>query len=226
MKKLNVLEGQIDLFNMPIQEPVVKPQLKEKVIIKKQEIKEDHFENIINIYKESCRRIIKMVCGALLVEVEDKTMYFNVEGKNEFNLNTNIGIMPADEILVANDNKPLNEMQLKKLEEINPERYIKRKGDANIILPMQDKTIVINPRGWVIEWQQRPIYKDDEVILRTKEEKTQKENLTIGDTVEFEYGKQKQVGKVASIYNNGETVNVIWEDKHTAFHYKSVNKIA
>lgn len=226
MKKLNVLEGQIDLFNMPIQEPVIKPQLKEKVIIKKQEIKEDHFENIINLYKESCRRIIKMVCGALLVEVEDKTMYFNMEGKNEFNLNTNIGIMPADEILVANDNKPLNEMQLKKLEEINPERYIKRKGDANIIIPMSDKTVVINPRGWVIEWQQRPIYKDDEVIVSTKEEKTQDENLNVGDTVEFEYGKQKQVGKVASIYNNGETVNVIWDDKHTAFHYKSVNKIA
>lgn len=118
MKKVNILEGQIDLFNLPIQEPI-KP--KEKFIIEKQEIKEDVFEETINLYKNSCLRIIKMICGALLVEVEDKTMYFNKEGKHEFNLSTNIGIMPADEIIIANDEKPLNDIQMDKLQKNKPQ---------------------------------------------------------------------------------------------------------
>ena len=115
MKKVNILEGQIDLFNMTIQESVIKP--KEKVIIEKQEMKEDHhFQSIINLYKESCNRIIKTVSGALLVEFEDKTKHFNGQGVHEVDLGINIGLMPADEILIVNRDKSLNEIQLKKLE--------------------------------------------------------------------------------------------------------------
>lgn len=203
MKKLNILDGQIDLFNMPIQEPIIKP--KEKVIVEKQEIKEDHFQNIINLYKESCNRMIKTVSGALLVELEDKTKYFNGQGVHEFDLGIDIGLIPADEILIVNQDKPLNEIQLKKLEEINPNRYIKRKGDANIIIP-GDKTTVITPRGWVIEWEQKPVYKEDEVVLRTIEIKVMDQNLNVGDIVEFEYAKETYKGKIVSIYNNGETI--------------------
>ncbi|WP_238948836.1 hypothetical protein [Clostridium sp. YIM B02569] len=223
MKKIIVLEGQIDLFNMPIQEPIIKP--KEKVIVDKQEMNEDHFQKIINLYKESCNRIIKTVSGALLVELKDKTKYFNGQGVHEFDLGANIGLMPADEILIVNQDKPLNEMQLKKLEEMNPNRYIKRKGDANIIVP-GDKTTVITPRGWIIEWEQKPVYKEYEIILRKSEIKGQDRNLNVGDAVEFEYAKETYKGKVVSIYNNGETVNVVWNGKHTAFYYKCVRKIA
>lgn len=222
MKKLNILDGQIDLFNMPIQEPIIKP--KEKVIVEKQEIKEDYFQNIINLYKESCNRIIKTVSGALLVELEDKTKYFNGQGLHEFDLGIDIGLIPADEILIVNQDKPLNEIQLKKLEEMNPSRYIKRKGDANIIIP-GDKTTVITPRGWVIEWEQKPVYKEDEVISRTIEIKVLDQNLKVGDIVEFEYAKETYKGEIVSIYNNGETINVVWNEKHTAFYYKCVRKI-
>ncbi|WP_243156833.1 hypothetical protein [Clostridium beijerinckii] len=176
MKKFNILDGQIDLFNMPIREPIIKP--KEKVIVEKQEIKEDRFQNIINLYKESCNRIIKTVSGALLVELEDKTKYFNGQGVHEFDLGIDIGLIPADEILIVNQDKTLNEIQLKKLEEMNPSRYIKRKGDANIIIP-GDKTTVITPRGWVIEWEQKPVYKEDEVVLRTIEIKVMDQNLNV-----------------------------------------------
>lgn len=223
MKKLNILDGQIDLFNMPIQEPIIKP--KEKVIVEKQEIKEDYFQNIINLYKESCNRIIKTVSGALLVELEDKTKYFNGQGMHEFDLGTDIGLIPADEILIVNQDKPLNEIQLKKLEEMNPSRYIKRKGDANIIIP-GDKTTVITPRGWIIEWEQKPVYKEDEVVLRTIEMKVPDQNLNAGDIVEFEYSKETYKGEIVSVYNNGETINVVWNGKHTAFYYKCVRKIA
>ncbi|CUU47320.1 hypothetical protein [Clostridium beijerinckii] len=223
MKKIIVLEGQIDLFNMPIQEPIIKP--KEKVIVDKQETKEDHFQKIINLYKESCNRIIKTVSGALLVELEDKTKYFDGQGVHEFDLGTDVGLIPADEILIVNQDKTLNEMQLKKLEEMNPDRYIKRKGDANIIVPGK-KTTVITPRGWIIEWEQKPVYKEDEIILRKSEIKGQDRNLNVGDAVEFIYNKENHKGKIVSIYNNGETVNVVWNGKHTAFYYKCVKKIA
>lgn len=223
MKKAIVLDGQIDLFNMPIQEPVIKP--KEKIIVEKQEIRGDNFQKIINLYKESCNRIIKTVSGALLVELGDKTKYFNGQGVHEFDLGADIGLIPADEILIVNNDKPLNEMQLKKLEEMKPNRYIKRKGDANIIVP-GEKTTVITPRGWIIEWEQKPVYKEDEVILLNVNEEVSDEYLNVGDAVEFEYSNETYKGKIVSIYNNGETINVIWNGRHTAFYYKCVRKIA
>jgi hypothetical protein len=161
LKKTTVLDGQIDLFSLTIQEPITKP--KEKVIIEKQEMEKDTFINIINLYKESCSRIVKTVSGALLVELEDKTKYFNGQGIHEFDLGIDIGLMPSDEIIIVNKEKCFNDIQMEKLKGINPTKYIKRKGDANLIIPLHDKTIVINPRGWVIEWKQKPIYKDNEV---------------------------------------------------------------
>lgn len=217
MKKTTVLDGQIDLFSLTIQEPITKP--KEKVIIEKQEMEKDTFINIINLYKESCSRIVKTVSGALLVELEDKTKYFNGQGIHEFDLGIDIGLMPSDEIIIVNKEKCFNDIQMEKLKGINPTKYIKRKGDANLIIPLHDKTIVINPRGWVIEWKQKPIYKDNEVVILET-------TLDIGDKVEFTYNKEIHKGKIATIYNNGETVNVIWNGKHTAFYYKCVKKIA
>lgn len=234
MKKINVLEGQIDLFNMPIQEPIIKP--KEKVIIEKQEIREDHFQKIINLYKESCNRIIKTVSGALLVELEDKTKYFNGQGVHEFDLGANVGLMPADEILFVNKDKELNDLQLKKLNDMKVTQYIKRKGDSNVIIP-GEKTTVINYKGWVIEYEQKPKYHENELfVTEMAKEITDLDNkvpkmdaniteFEIDDFVEIEYKGIKGVGKVARVYNNGETINVVWEGKHTAFYYKNVNKI-
>lgn len=222
MKNINVIDGQIDLFNLPIQEPV-KP--KEKIIVEKLEIKEDKFKEIINLYKDSCKRIVKRVSGTLLVGLEDKTMYFTSQGINEFDLSPDVGLMPADEIILANEDKELNDLQLKKLNGIKVTEYIKRKGDSNIIIP-GEKTIVINPKGWVIDYEQKPNFKEDEVVILENSMKLSNEELKIGDTVEFEYEKKKEVGKISSIYNNGETINVAWNHKHTAFYYKCVKKIA
>lgn len=63
LKKINVLEGQIDIFNLPPVEQIVKP--KEIVKAEKKEIGKDIFTNTINLYKESCNRIVKTVSGAL-----------------------------------------------------------------------------------------------------------------------------------------------------------------
>jgi len=205
LKKINVLEGQIDLFSMPIQEPIIKP--KEKVIIEKQEIREDHFQKIINLYKESCNRIIKTVSGALLVELEDKTKYFKGQGVHEFDLAANVGLMPADEILFVNKDKELNDLQLKKLNDMKVTQYIKRKGDSNVIIP-GEKTTVINYKGWVIEYEQKPKYHENELfVTEMAKEITDLDNkitkmdtniteFEIDDLVEIRYKGIKGTGKV------------------------------
>jgi len=236
MKIINVIDGQMDLFNLPIQEPI-KPKEEKILIIEKPMIKEDNFKEIINLYKESCNRIVKTISGALLIEFKDKTMYFNSEGRNEFNLSSDIGLMPGDEIILANEDKELNDLQLRKLAIMDPVQYIKRKGDSNIIIPVESKTIVINPKGWVIEYEQKPKYHDNELFITemaneitnlankvTKVDRNITE-LEIDDLVEIEYQGIKSKGKVVRVYNNGETINVVWEGKRTAFYYKCVKKI-
>lgn len=38
---------------------------------------------------------------------------------------------------------------------IKEKEYIKQKGDCNLIIP-GEKTIVINPKGWVLQYEQKP----------------------------------------------------------------------
>ena len=235
MKNINILEGQVNLFDLLIQERI-KP--KEKIIVEKPMIKEDNFMEIINRYKESCSRIVKRVSGALLVGFEDKTMHFNSQGINEFDLTPYVGLMPGDEILIANVDRELNDIQLRKLAIMDPVQYIKRKGDSNIIIPMEEKTIVINPKGWVIEYEQKPKYHESELfitemakestVLANKVTKVDT-NITefeIDDLVEIEYQGIKSTGKVVRVYNSGETINVAWNGQRTAFYYKCVKKLA
>lgn len=236
--KVNIIDGQMDLFSMPIQEPV---RPKEEIIIAKPKIETDNFKDIINLYKDNCIRIVKTVSGALLVGLEDKTLYFNSEGKNEFNLNPDVGLTPADEIIIANVDKELNDIQLMKLEELQPKQYIKRKGEANVIILGDSKTITINPRGWVLEWKMKPKYHENELFITKMANEntdlankvtemdiiiTETEEIKIDDMVEFSYRNQICIGKIVSIYNGGETVNVSWDGKHTAFYYKSVKKVS
>jgi len=223
LKKINVIEGQFNLFDLPVQVPI-KP--KEEKIIEKLEIKEDKFKGIINLYKESCIRIVKQMCGALIVEVGDRTLYFNSSGINELELKKDLELLPGDEILIVNQDREINELQLEKLKDMHVTEYIKRKGDANIIIPTSEKTIVIAPNGWVLEYEQKPYFKENEVVILENSIKISDEELKIGDPVEFKYDGKQSIGKIKSIYNNGETVNVSWDNKSTAFYYKCVKKIA
>ena len=230
--KINNIEGQINLFNLPIQE-IIKPKAQVKEVPK-----ENNFIQIINLYKESCNRIVKQTCGSLLVEIGERTLYFSPDGVNTMELNKEMGLLPGDEILVVNQDKKVNDLQLKKLNEMSVKKYIKRNGDANIIIPMLDQTIVINPRGWILEYIQKPIYHEDEVfITETTEKNTDLADkdtkvdiniieLQIDDFVEMEYQGIKNKGRIVRIYNNGETVNVSWDKKQTAFYYKSIKKIS
>jgi hypothetical protein len=230
---VDIIEGQMNLFDLQIQETI-----KPKDSVTKCVLKKNNFIEIISLYEKSCNRIVKQVCGALIIELEDKTLYFNSEGINELELKKDMELLPADEILLVNQDKEVNELQLKKLDEMNMSEYIKRKGDANIIIPMKDKTIVINPRGWVLEYLQKPKYHENEIFITKMAERstvldnkiTKKDmditEFNIDDTVEIEYEGSKNIGKVKRIYNNGETINVSWNGKSTAFYYRCVKKVS
>ena len=100
---------------------------------------------------------------------------------------------------------------------------------------------MINPKGWVLEYMQKPKYQENEIFStgfdfklkgvkgKTKEvDKDIKDvidvNFKVDDKVSIEYQGIKSIGKVVRIYNNGETLNVAWDDKQTAFYYKNVSK--
>jgi len=154
------IEGQISIFELPIIE-VVKP--KGIIIKEEQNIKLDKLDHIIKLYSQSCSRIVKTLSGALLVGLDDKTLYFNSNGINEFNLPKDVAIMPEEEIIIANVDKKLNEVQKQKLEALKPQQYIKRKGDANLIIP-GEKILVINPKGWVLEYMKKAKYNENEIF--------------------------------------------------------------
>ena len=99
MKDEGIIEGQISIFELPIIEPIKPKEIAIKVA---PIIKSNKLDNIINLYSDTCSRIVKTDSGALLVELENKTIYFNSDGVNEFELPINVGIMPGEEILTAN----------------------------------------------------------------------------------------------------------------------------
>ena len=226
MKSECFIEGQISIFDLPAIE-VVKPK---EIIIKGENKELDKFDSIIKLYSNSCSRIVKTLSGALLVELNDKTLYFNSDEVNEFNLPKDVGIMPGEEMLIVNIDKEINEIQRQKLKDLNPKQYIKRKGDANLIIP-GEKTIVINPKGWILEYIQKPKFKENEIfetenhfINKVIEENIRESDIDykVGNKVYIEYQGIKSIGKVVRIYNNGETLNVAWDGKQTAFYYKNV----
>ncbi|AQR96130.1 hypothetical protein [Clostridium saccharoperbutylacetonicum] len=235
MKNECLIDGQIGMFDLPVIDVI---KTKEISIENEENIKSDKLYSIVKLYSESCSRIVKTLSGALLVEFDDKTLYFNSAGINEFELTKDVAIMPGEEIIIANSDKEINEMQKEKLEALKVTEYIKRKGDANLIIP-GEKTMVINPKGWVLEYDQKPIYHQNEIFnigvsieIQTIENRNtdvavnmNEIEFKVNDDVNIEYEGIKSIGKVVRIYKNGETLNIKWEGKQTAFYYKNVSKV-
>lgn len=209
------MEGQINLFDLP-------QEIKPKETATEPILKANNFDKIINQYEKSCNKIVKTVSGALIVCLKDKSLYFNKNGIYEFDLNSELSLMPLDEIIVVNQDIDINDKQLKKLHEIKLQSYVRRKGDINIYLPKENSTEVITKDGWFIEWNQKLKYKEDE-LHRT--ETNDNNELELGDLVSFIYEGQSYIGTIVTIYNNGKTVNVSWNKKRAAFYYKCVTVI-
>lgn len=98
MKSEYPIDRQISIFDLP-SIAVIKP----KEIIIKEEIKEiDKFDAITKLYSQSCSRIVKTISRILLVELDDKTLYFDASGIKKFNLFKYVGIISGEEIIIAN----------------------------------------------------------------------------------------------------------------------------
>ena len=213
--KRRVLKNQISIFEYleSIKEKPVIELNKPKVI--------SGSKNLIEKYKDKADRIVRTVSGAVKIDISGKTIYYNKSGIKEFEKEGTTPLLPADVILIANKDFGTNDIQLEKLKKFNVSSYIKRKGDRNILIIMENKTIAINPNGWVLEYRMKPNYKETEIIEIEQYSNTD-EIFKVGDKVTTKYKEETVKGIVTRIYNNGETLNISWNNKNTAFYYKNV----
>lgn len=130
-------------------------------------------------------------------------------------------------------------------EENKDNPIFKRKADNNVLIQYKNFCMAIYPNGHFAKWKSPAVYSDNEVysideiedINKINEEieedpkleevieiSESEEILRLGDKVKFNYDGPKE-GNIVRIYNKGETVNVSWDNKQTAFYYKSVVKI-
>lgn len=229
-----VVEGQISLFETPT-------SVYNNVIEVKTEQKDNPvFKELIEQYKDKCTRIAK-VEKKLYVEIGGQTLSFEPTGAAAGIFVRDMFLRPKDEILVSNEYKPINEKQIKTLNKIQTDKFIKRKSDSNILIQYDNFCMAIYPSGHFAKWKSPAVFKDDEVYsieeieninkfyeIKAKDpvadKINDKEELHLGDKVKFDYNGPK-IGEIVRIYNSGETVNVEWNNKQTAFYYKCVTKI-
>lgn len=218
MKK-KILENQISVFEYleSIKEKPIVELNKPKVI--------PGSKNLIEKYKDIADRIVRTVSGALKIDIYGKTIYYNKSDIKEFEKEGTTPLLPGDKILYSNKDLEINNIQEEKLKEFNVKNYIKRKGDKNIIILTEDKTICINDKGWILEYKMKPEYKEDEVI-KIEEAKEEREVFKVGDKVITKYKEEDVKGTITRIYNGGETLNISWNNKNTAFYYKNVKRVA
>lgn len=230
-----VAQGQLSLFDKPdniINIYPTKEEKNENII----------YSELIDKYKDKCTRIV-MVENKLYVETNNETLSFEPTGKSSGTFIKDMLLRPKDEILVSNEYKSITDKQINTLRKIHTDKFIKRKSDNNLLIQYENFCIAIYPSGKFAKWKSPAVYKDDEIFNideieninkrfeeikedheELKEIKLESESFEVGDRVEFNYDGP-QVGKITRIYNAGETVNVSWNNKVTAFYYKNVEKI-
>ena len=233
-----VVDGQLSLFD---EQPKVV-----NIIPTKEENKDNPiFRELIDKYRDKCTRIVK-VEKKLYVEIGDQTLSYEADGEPGGIFIKDILLRPKDEILVANEYKHITSEQIKTIKnKMHVDKFIKRKADNNVLIQYKNFCMAIYPNGHFAKWKSPAVYSDNEVysideiedINKINEEieedpkleevieiSESEEILRLGDKVKFNYDGPKE-GNIVRIYNKGETVNVSWNNKQTAFYYKSVVKI-
>lgn len=233
-----VVDGQLSLFDE--QHKVV------NIIPTKEENKDNTiFKELIDKYRDKCTRIVK-VEKKLYVEIGDQTLSYEADGEPGGIFIKDMLLRPKDEILVANEYKHITSEQIKTIKnKMHVDKFIKRKADNNVLIQYKNFCMAIYPNGHFAKWKSPAVYSDNEVysideiedINKINEEieedpkleevieiSESEEILRLGDKVKFNYDGPKE-GNIVRIYNKGETVNVSWDNKQTAFYYKSVVKI-
>lgn len=188
---------------------------------------------------ENLNRVIKYCGGGVGVELLQgstiNTIYVNKEGKQEYTFDKKIPVLPMDKILyyktaVTEFNSKQQERLTDLLREVPNGKVIKRKGDENILVDVQDMVISINSAGWVLEFDGcKAIYTEDEVEYKEPVNiETLQQSVKIGDIVEASYGDRVITGEICSVYGSGNvTLNIIFDNgkKHTAICRKCVKSL-
>ena len=233
-----VVDGQLSLFDE-------QPKVVNIIPIKEENKDNPIFRELIDKYRDTCTRIVK-VEKKLYVEIGDQTLSYEADGGPGGIFIRDMLLRPKDEILVANEYKSITAEQIKTVKnKMHVDKFIKRKSDNNILIQYDNFCMAIYPSGRFAKWKSAAVYSDNEVysmneienIKQIHEEikedpkvedeievKESEETLRLGDKVKFNYDGPKE-GNIVRIYNKGETVNVSWDNKQTAFYYKSVVKI-
>lgn len=194
----------------------------------------DDIDKIINLYSNSSNLIVK-AAGFIVVLLDDEYSFYNKNGIKEFKSNK-LDIFPNDEIITANIDFRLSDEQIKKAIEVssnNPGSIIyKRKGDKNVIVKLIDGSCkFINNKLWVMDCKEINLNceftiidndyfnkkesceievaadkYDDKKIEHIQENKYE---IKVGDKGIYTIDGITEKCEIYSIYNFGETYNVI-----------------
>lgn len=232
MKKKNNVEGQLSFWDVEVPTNVSKVNKITEEVIKAVRSITDTQEKVINKYRsiDELSRIVQYAGGGVGIELYHdnmfQTIYVNKIGQEEFVTPMQMTVQPIDKIFLFKSDYEINEIQKAKLADLkqryNLKHYIKRNGDRNVIVKVNEKVISINPKGWSLEYSE-VIHETNEVL----EFENIKVEYKIGDLVEARHGKEIIVGSIYSKYQNQDSVNIVWDNKHSAFHISSIiRKIA
>ena len=219
-------ENPILFTKLPIKETNTKIEKKENRLNITVEQQEFLTKNSI-MKNENLSRLIIHCSGGLLIELFNqeayKTICINLSGVKEFEYDKKASPLPMDKIIYYKNEFKANGIQEKKLLEIQDRvlKVIRRKGDENIIALTEDKVISINSKGWVLEFNNINVCETEVIINKNAVE----EKVRVDDNVEVQYGEDIFKGVVTRIYNNGDTINCIFDNRHSAFYRKCVRKI-
>lgn len=235
---IQVIEGQVSIFDLP----VITPKEEVKKVI---EIDKNTDNEIINKYKSIALRIIKCFGGRYSIETEKERIMLYRNGKEDYRTNEVRALLPMDNILFAKEDFKVNDKQEQLLEEFektrNIDKVIKRFGDYSYIVITKDSSCginihVINNKGWIIDYKDNPIYKDEEVIFKNDKEELQHDKeknqnniktIEVGSVVKVKYQNKEYIGKVVRVYGPGnKTVNVIFNGMHSAFYMDHVESVS
>lgn len=187
-------------------------------------------------------RIIIHAKGSITVEIKESdtftSQYINPEGKEEFSYSNRSTVLPWDKIFYsAIKEVPLTEIQETKVQKLINEhkdirRIVKRKGDENIILELEEGILSINSIGWELPFESVDHVEcsEDEVyLIPDKEEVPENKDAVakVGDYVQVDNGKEIIEGTLFSQYNSGHTFNIVFANstKHTAIPRVAILKV-
>ncbi|WP_455797548.1 hypothetical protein [Clostridium butyricum] len=211
-----VVDGQLSLFD---EQPKVI-----NIIQAKEENKDNPiFKEVIEKYRYICTRIAK-VEKKLYIEIDDKTLSFEADGEPGRIFVRDMLLRPKDEILVANEYKHITQEQIKTIKnKMKTDKFIKRKSDNNILIPYDNFCMAIYPSGHFAKWKSAAVFKKNEVYTIDEIENINKMHEDIKEDLKVE--QEIKISESEETLRLGDKVNVSWDNKQTAFYYKSVVKI-